>query len=48
VKSSTNIDEDFVYMVKAKYFVNDHGGFSKLITELNLYDKNSQTPVNEA
>lgn len=39
VKSSTNIDEDFVYMVKAKYFVNDHGGFSKLIAEVNRYDR---------
>ena len=31
VKSSYDIDEDFVYMCKAKYFICDVGGFSSLI-----------------
>lgn len=34
VKSSTDIDEDFAYMVMATHFVQDEGGFSKLIKEL--------------
>ena len=37
VKSSTNIDDDFIYMVMSKYFVKDNGGFSHLIKELNSY-----------
>jgi hypothetical protein len=35
VKSSIIIDNDFIYMVKARHFVEDIGGFSKLIKELN-------------
>ena len=35
VKSSSDIDEDFVYMVAATHFVQDVGGFSQLIRELN-------------
>ena len=37
VKSSTNIDEDFVYMVMSKYFVKDNGGFSQLIEDIINY-----------
>lgn len=32
--SSENPDDDFIYMVNSKYFVNDSGGFSKLISDL--------------
>jgi hypothetical protein len=41
VKSSADIDEDFVYMVMASHFVQDHGGFSILIQQLNdlVHDK---------
>jgi hypothetical protein len=34
VKSSSNIDEDFIYMVMSTYFVEDNGGFSNLIAKL--------------
>jgi hypothetical protein len=34
VKSSVNIDDDFIYMVMARHFVEDNGGFSQLIREL--------------
>lgn len=34
VKSSTDIDEDFLYMVNATHFVKDNGGFSNLIEQL--------------
>ena len=37
VRSSADIDSDFIYMIKAKYFVKDEGGFSKLTEELNNY-----------
>ena len=37
VKSSTNIDDDFIYMVMSKYFVEDNGGFSDLIKKLISY-----------
>ena len=33
--SSNNPDNDFIYMVNAKYFVEDFGGFSKLISDVN-------------
>jgi hypothetical protein len=33
--SSKNPDDDFIYMVNSKYFVNDSGGFSKLILDLH-------------
>ena len=41
VKSSTNIDEDFMYMCMARHFVKDEGGFSDLIKLINKYDKDS-------
>ena len=34
IKSSENIDEDLYFMYRAKHFVDDFGGFSKLIKEL--------------
>jgi hypothetical protein len=34
VKSSANVDDDFIYMVMARHFVEDNGGFSQLIREL--------------
>jgi hypothetical protein len=34
IKSSTNIDSDFVYMTMASHFVKDEGGFSNLIKEI--------------
>lgn len=37
VKSSTNIDEDLIYMVMSTYFVEDNGGFSNLIAKLIAY-----------
>jgi hypothetical protein len=37
VKSSTNIDDDFIYMVMSKYFVEDNSGFSDLIKKLISY-----------
>ncbi len=44
VKSSADIDEDFLYMINATHFVKDNGGFSGLIEELihykNSVDKN--------
>lgn len=39
IKSSENIDEDFIYMVKAKYFEKDIGGFSNMISLLNNNSK---------
>lgn len=36
IKSSNDIDEDFIYMIKSKYFVSDNGGFSRLINDLRL------------
>lgn len=38
VKSSINIDDDFIYMLKAKYFVSDKGGFSTLIKNIRTYN----------
>lgn len=35
--SSENPDDDFIYMVKSKHFVKDHGGFSKLISDVQVY-----------
>ena len=40
IKSSINIDEDFIYMVMSTYFVNDNGGFSNLIKNLIAYKTN--------
>lgn len=37
VKSSTNIDEDFMYMCLSRHFVKDKGGFSDLIESINKY-----------
>ncbi len=37
VKSSTNIDEDFMYMCMARHFVKDEGGFSDLVNLINKY-----------
>ena len=34
--SSKNPDDDFIYMVKSKYFIKDNGGFSDLISQLRL------------
>ena len=34
VKSTANIDSDFIYMVKARHFVKDMGGFSGLVKEV--------------
>ena len=39
VKSSKDIDEDFIYMVMSKHFVKDNGGFSDLIQKLIDYKK---------
>jgi hypothetical protein len=39
VKSSKNIDDDFIYMTMSKYFVEDHGGFSNLIKKIIHYKK---------
>lgn len=44
IKSSINVDEDIIYMVKARYLVEDNRGFSKLIKALNLYPNNSNIP----
>tara|TARA_B100000886_G_scaffold104946_1_gene69957 strand:+ start:5345 stop:6115 length:771 start_codon:yes stop_codon:yes gene_type:complete len=38
VKSSPNIDDDFIYMLKAKHFVSDKGGFSTLIKNIRTYN----------
>lgn len=35
VRSSADIDSDFIYMTQAKYFVKDEGGFSKMIQQIN-------------
>jgi hypothetical protein len=37
VKSSTNIDEDFMYMCLSRHFVKDKGGFSDLVEVINKY-----------
>lgn len=37
VKSSADIDSDFMYMCMARYFVKDGGGFSDLIKVINKY-----------
>jgi hypothetical protein len=42
VKSSADIDNDFIYMVMAKHFVPDFGGFSQLIDDLHRF-KNGKT-----
>jgi hypothetical protein len=34
IKSSKNIDEDFIYMVKSHYFEKDFLGFSNLINDI--------------
>ena len=39
IKSSTNIDSDFVYMSMANHFVKDNGGFSNLIEKIISYKK---------
>lgn len=36
-KSSKNPDDDFIYMVKAKYFIKDKGGFSTLISKFQIH-----------
>tara|TARA_A100001015_G_scaffold267094_1_gene316849 strand:+ start:1799 stop:2518 length:720 start_codon:yes stop_codon:yes gene_type:complete len=38
VKSSLNIDDDFIYMLKADHFVSDKGGFSILIKNIRTYN----------
>lgn len=39
IKSSTDIDSDFIYMVMSNYFIPDFGGFSKLIHNLRCFIK---------
>jgi hypothetical protein len=47
VKSSIDVDKDIIYMVKAKYLLEDHGGFSKLIKDLYSYtNKCNRTECN--
>jgi hypothetical protein len=44
IKSSKNIDEDFCYCIMSNYFIEDVGGFSRLIYKLNnlrLREKNA-------
>lgn len=45
VKSSIDIDCDFIYMVMAKHFVPDFGGFSKLIDDLRDFIKTKETAI---
>lgn len=40
VKSSKNIDDDFIYMVMSNHFVRDIGGFSNLVNNLIAYKRN--------
>ena len=42
VMSSKDIDRDFLYMCKAKHFIEDIGGFSKLIKIINTHINNLQ------
>lgn len=37
IKSSDDIDSDFIYMVKSSFFVPDFGGFSQLINNLRKF-----------
>lgn len=39
IVSSENIDDDFCYMVGAKYFIPDEGGFSALVCDLHQCKK---------
>jgi hypothetical protein len=42
IRSSQDIDSDFVYMVEAKHFIKDVGGFSNLIQEIVDYRNTGQ------
>ena len=46
IYSNTNIDKDFCYCVFSNYFINDKGGFSKLLLKLNILDKKQNNNKN--
>ena len=47
VISSKDIDKDFVYMCKAKHFIEDKGGISRLIKIINSHIKTNKINKNE-
>lgn len=47
VFSNIDIDNDICYCVNAKYFINDDGGFSKLLLKLNEYINGKNIKINK-